>query len=255
MIDLDDILAIEGLKASVDGEEILHGVDLRVGEGETHLLFGPNGSGKTTLLMTIMGFPKYRITEGRIIFKGRDVAGMPVNERAKLGLGVSFQRPPTIRGVTTRRLVEICSSGKANVEALAGEMNLKSHLDRDINLGFSGGEIKRAELLQLLAQGPDLVLLDEPESGVDLENMTLIGEATNRLLGKDRPYRQRKEEDGRSALIISHTGHILEYITADVGHVMCGGVVGCSGNPSELLSEIRKMGYEECIRCQIRAGS
>lgn len=240
---------------NVEDEEILHGVDLRVKEGQTHLLFGPNGSGKTTLLMAIMGFPKYRVTEGRILLKGRDITKLPVDERAKLGVGISFQRPPSIRGVTTRRLVEICSSGKADVDALAGEMNLESHLDRDINLGFSGGEIKRAELLQLLAQQPDLVLLDEPESGVDLENMSLIGEATRRLLGKDRPYRERKGEDGRSALIITHTGHILEYITADVGHVMCGGVVGCSGNPRELLSEIRRMGYEECIRCQIKLKS
>jgi len=250
---MNPVLKVQNLKVAIEDEEILHGVDLEIGRGETHLLFGPNGSGKTTLMMTLMGFPKYVITGGQILFKGEDITGMPVNERVKLGLGISFQRPPTIRGVTTRRLVEICSKEDIDVERLADEMDLVSHLDRDINLGFSGGEIKRAELLQLLAQGPDLVLLDEPESGVDLENMSLIGNSIKKLLKKDRPYRERKDDDGRSSLIISHTGHILDYITADVGHVMCGGVMGCSGNPRELLSEIRRMGYEECIRCQIQS--
>jgi Fe-S cluster assembly ATP-binding protein len=248
---MNEILRIEDLRVSVEDDEILHGVNLIVKEGETHLLFGPNGSGKTTLLSTIMGFSKYRITEGEILFKGQDISEIPICERAKMGLGMSFQRPPTIRGVSTRRLAEICSSGKTDIDELAAEMNLVPHLDRDINLGFSGGEIKRAELYQLLAQQPDLVLLDEPESGVDLENMSLIGESTRRLLGKDRPYRERKDEFNRSALIITHTGHILDYIAADVGHVMCSGVMGCSGNPWDILSEIRRMGYEECIRCQI----
>ncbi len=252
---MTDILRIEDLRVEVAGEEILHGIDIGVGKGETHLLFGPNGSGKTTLLMSIMGFPEFKVTSGCIEFDGKDITELPINERAKMGLGVSFQRPPTIRGVRTGKLVSICGQNEVDVEALAEDLNLTQHLDRDINDGFSGGEIKRAELLQLLAQGPDLALLDEPESGVDLENMALIGGAINRLLGKDRPYRERKEQDGRSALIITHTGHILEYVTADVGHVLCGGVVGCSGNPEDLLSEIRRMGYEECVRCQIDAMS
>jgi len=247
------MLKIENLKVAVGGNEILHGVNLRIGEGETHLLLGPNGSGKTTLLMSIMGFPRYAVTGGRVLFKGRDVTDLPINERAALGMGMSFQRPPTIRGVKTRMIAEIAGKGKAKVDELASLLNLEQHLDRDINYGFSGGEIKRAELLQLLAQQPDLVLLDEPESGVDIENMALIGQATNRLLGKNKPYRERRAENGRSALIISHTGFILDYVSADVGHVMCGGIVGCSGNPGELLSEIRRMGYEECIRCQIEA--
>ncbi len=250
---MSDILKIENLKVAVGENEILHGVNLRIGEGETHLLLGPNGSGKTTLLMSLMGFPRYVVTAGRIFFKGKDVTSLPINERAALGMGMSFQRPPTIRGVKTRQIAEIAGKGKAKVDELASLLHLEQHLDRDINYGFSGGEIKRAELLQLLAQGPDLVLLDEPESGVDIENMALIGEATNRLLGKNKPYRERRSENGRSALIISHTGFILDYVSADVGHVMCGGIVGCSGNPGELLSEIRRMGYEECIRCQIEA--
>lgn len=249
---MSDIISIKDLKVEVDEKEILHGVNIRVGEGKTHLLLGPNGSGKTTLLLSIMGFPRYSVTEGSIIFKGKDITDLPINERARLGIGISFQRPPTIRGVRTKRLLEICADGKIDVEELASLLNMEQHMDRDINYGFSGGEIKRAELLQLLAQQPELVLLDEPDSGVDLENMGIVGKAINQLLGKDRTFRQRKEEDGRSALIISHTGHILDYVTADVGHVLCGGLVGCSGNPIDLLSEIRRMGYEECIRCQMR---
>ncbi len=250
-----EILRVENLKVEVEGEEILHGVDIGIGKGETHLLFGPNGSGKTTLLMAIMGFPAFKITQGKVYLNGEDVTGLPINERAERGIGMSFQRPPTIRGVRTRRLVEICSRGNEDVEQLAVDLNLEKHLDRDINDGFSGGEIKRAELFQLLAQNPEMVLLDEPESGVDLENMALIGEGINRLLGKDMPYRERKDKNGHSALIITHTGHILQYVTADVGHVLCCGVVGCSGNPQELLAEIRRMGYEECIKCQVKAMS
>jgi len=248
---LSVILNIEGLKVSVDDKEILHGIDLQIRRGETHLLLGPNGSGKTSLLLAIMGFPQYRITSGKIEFKGQDITSMPIDERARLGIGISFQRPPTIRGLRTRALVELCGRGEVDVDSLASLLNLESHLDRDINHGFSGGEIKRAELLQLLAQKPDLVLLDEPESGVDLDNMSLIGEAINLLLGKNKPYRERRTEDGRSGLIISHTGHILEYVNADVGHVLYEGTIRCTGNPGDLLAEIRRMGYRECAQCHV----
>jgi len=248
---LSVILNIEGLKVSVDDKEILHGIDLQIRRGETHLLLGPNGSGKTSLLLAIMGFPQYRITSGKIEFKGQDITSMPIDERARLGIGISFQRPPTIRGLRTRALVELCGRGEVDVDSLASLLNLESHLDRDINHGFSGGEIKRAELLQLLAQKPDLVMLDEPESGVDLDNMSLIGEAINLLLGKNKPYRERRTEDGRSGLIISHTGHILEYVNADVGHVLYEGTIRCTGNPGDLLAEIRRMGYRECALCHL----
>jgi len=148
------MLRIEDLKVEVGKNEILHGVNLEIPAGETHALFGPNGSGKTSLVLTIMGLPEYEVTKGRIIFKGEDITKLPTNERAKLGIGMSFQRPPTIRGVNTRQMVEICSAGKADVEKLASYMDLKRLLDRDVNLSFSGGEIKRTELLQLLAQDP-----------------------------------------------------------------------------------------------------
>ena len=246
------MLTVNGLSVSIEDKEILHRVDLEIKEDEVHALFGPNGSGKTSLLMAIMGIPPYRVTEGKILFKDEDITELPVNERARRGIGLSFQRPPTIRGLRTRKMVEICSKGKADVEALASYLELEEFLDRDVNYGFSGGEIKRVELLQLLAQDPNLVLIDEPESGVDLESIALIGEAINRLLKRDIRLRERREMPPKTGLIITHTGHILDYVEVDRAHVMCHGHIGCSGHPRELLEEIRKMGYEECIRCHLQ---
>jgi Fe-S cluster assembly ATP-binding protein len=177
-MDSDNLLEIKDLRVNVEGREILHGVNLAVKPGETQVIFGPNGGGKTTLLMTIMGFPRYKVTGGKIYFKGQDITNMPVDERARLGIGMSFQRPPVVRGVKTHDMVVAClkdgrsdQEKEAEVKDLAERAHLSSFLDRDINYGFSGGEIKRSEMLQLLAQNPDLVLLDEPESGVDLENI------------------------------------------------------------------------------------
>ena len=154
------MLVIEELGVEIGGKEILQNVNLHVPRGETHILFGPNGSGKTSLMMTIMGFSGYKVTRGRILFKGEDVTHMPVHERAILGIGVLFQRPPTINGLSTRRMVEICGRGrKMDVDAMSEHLNFKDFLDRDVNSNLSGGEIKRSELLQLAAQAPDLLLL------------------------------------------------------------------------------------------------
>ncbi len=188
------MLKIEDLSVEVEEKEILHHVDLEINQGETHVLFGPNGSGKTTLLMATMGFPDYQITRGKILFKGKDITNMPLNERAAMGLGLSFQRPPTIRGVKMRQILEICGKGDKDVESMAQSLDFDEFLDRDLNDGFSGGEIKRSELLQLMAQNPDFLLLDEPESGVDLENISLIGKVLEKLLergiepGKEKSY-------------------------------------------------------------------
>ena len=227
-------------------------MDLEIEKGEVNAIFGPNGSGKTSLLMAIMGVPPYQVTKGRVLFKGENITNLPVNERARRGIGLLFQRPPTIRGLKTRKLVEICSRGQANAEELASYLELEKFLDRDVNYGFSGGEIKRAELLQLLAQDPELALIDEPESGVDLESIALIGEAINRLLKKDIHLRERRKMSQKAGLIITHTGHILDYVRVDKAYVMCNGHIGCSGHPQELLEQIRKMGYEECIKCHLQ---
>lgn len=249
------MLQVEDLQVKLGDKEILRHIDLEIQAGETHILFGPNGSGKTSLLMTLMGYPQYRVTGGRILFKGEDITHMPINERARLGIGVSYQRPPTINGVKTRQMVEICADGPVDVDGLAEKVNFSDFLERDINAGFSGGEIKRSELLQLMSQKADLLLFDEPESGVDLENISLIGNTISQLLQRDfkiipdKSQKERQQERTRMGLIITHTGFILDYITADKGQVLYNGVLTCTSNPREIFRCISRVGYEECVRC------
>lgn len=252
------MLSIEELRVEVGGKTILKNVNMEIPDGETHILFGPNGSGKTSLMMTLMGFSGYKVIHGKITFKGEDITRMPIHERARLGIGVSFQRPPTINGLKTRSIVEICKRNPSmDVEELAGQLNFTDFLDRDVNHNFSGGEIKRSELLQLLAQQPDLILLDEPESGVDLESIVLIGDTINSLMCRGikhpehRPHKEIVDDCSKSALIITHTGYILDYITADKGQVLYNGVLCCSRNAREILKWIREYGYKECVRCAI----
>ena len=245
------MLQIKDLSVAVEGKQILHDVNLSIGDGETHALFGPNGGGKTTLLMAIMGFPRYRVTKGQIIFKGQDITKLSLDERARMGIGMSFQRPPVVRGVKTRDVVTACLGSRGDGEIvgkMAQRLNMVELMDRDINYGFSGGEIKRSELLQLIAQSPDLVLLDEPESGVDLVNMALIGQMINELLQKgigQHPQRPRT----RSGLIITHTGHILDYVHASKGYVLLNGTIPCERDALEVLDSIKQNGYEGCVKC------
>lgn len=239
------MLKIKNLSVKVDEKEVLRNINLEIEKGETHALFGPNGSGKTTLLMTIMGFPQYKVMNGKIYFMGEDITGIPIYERAKKGIGMMFQRPPTISGLKTIDMVRICKGNNdVAIDALAAELNMNKFLERDINDGFSGGEIKRSELLQLLTQGPELSLIDEPESGVDLENISVIGRGINKLLQKDLHKHRAK-----SGLIITHTGHILDYVDADIGHLLINGVLKCTANPRDMLREIKKNGYEQCMEC------
>jgi Fe-S cluster assembly ATP-binding protein len=170
---------------------------------------------------------------------------------------MSYQRPPTIHGLKTRQMVQICAREEIDVESLARKVDFEDFLDRDVNAGFSGGEIKRSELLQLSAQSPDLMLFDEPESGVDLENIALVGNTIARLLQKNgskgdvKSRLQAKRERTKMGLIITHTGHILDYVAADKGQVLYNGVLSCSTNPREILRCIAEIGYEECVRCTI----
>ena len=242
------MLEIKDLAVSVENKQILHDINLTIKTGETHVLFGPNGAGKSTLLSAIMGFPKYNITHGRISFNGQDITKASLDERARLGIGISIQRPPVIRGV--KMLDMVAATLKANhnletIENIAEKANLTEFLERDINYGFSGGELKRSELMQLLAQKPNLVLLDEPESGVDLVNISLIGKLINELLDKECSIRERQN----MGLIITHTGYILDYVNARTGYVMMDGCIGCEGDPHEMLANIKEAGYKTCLTC------
>lgn len=250
---MNNMLTIKKLCVRVEGEEILHHLDLTIPRGEVHALLGPNGSGKTTLMMAIIGYPGYEITTGQILFNGEDITSLDITERARLGIGVSQQRPPTIAGVKLRQVLDFVVAQAPQRAQEIGELvrafQMESFLERDVNAGFSGGEIKRSELFQLLVTHPRFVMMDEPDSGVDLEAMSIIGDMTNELLARNHATRPKER---RAGLIITHTGNILDYVHADKAHIMIEGCIGCSGNPHILLDQIRECGYEECVRCELR---
>jgi Fe-S cluster assembly ATP-binding protein len=241
------LLAIEGLRVRIGGREVLRGIDLTIADGETHVLLGPNGSGKTTLLNTILGMPGYEVVGGSIAFRGADLLPLSIDGRARLGIGIAFQRPPAVRGVRLRQVMSMAAGGELDegrLSSISEELELGEMLDRDVNMGFSGGEAKRSELGQLMAQQPDLALFDEPESGVDLDNIAVVGGAMQGLLkGAIASSPQR------AGLIITHTGNILRYVNADIGHVLYEGRIACSGNPLDLIGDITREGYERCVEC------
>lgn len=258
------MLRIENLSIAINDKEILHDINLHIPKGEVHVLYGPNGTGKSSLMGTIMGFDRYQVTKGKIYFKDQDITEMPLYERAKLGIGLMIQRPPTIRGLSLRQMVQICGATPEEAQTMAEWMGLVEHLDRSVNDGFSGGEIKRAELLQLMAQKPDLLLLDEPESGVDVENIALVGRAASYILGSGKSCNCQKgccphsgesfptkenplEQSERSGLIITHLGHILKYVPASRAHILFNGTMSCSGDPGAMFACISQKGYEHCI--------
>ena len=189
------------------------------------------------LLAAVMGLPPYRVVDGEIRFRGKRINDLAVDARARLGVGMAFQRPPSLDGVTVRDFRDSLNAN-SNYQQEAALLDLDGFTSRHINVGFSGGEIKRWEVLKLLLQSPQLMLFDEPESGVDLEHIAAVGEAINRMV-------QAPTDAGepRSALIITHTGFILDYVNADAGHVMIDGQIVGSGDPRELFSQIQRAGY------------
>lgn len=249
------MLEIQNLHVDAGGKEILKGINLTVAEGETCILFGPNGSGKSTLLAAIMGYGYCKITQGKILFKGQDITNMTVDKRAKLGIGMMMQRPPNVVGVKLGDLVKATSQNDPTVLNQANEFRMDNFLQRDVNVGFSGGEIKRSELLQLTAQKPDFVLLDEPESGVDLESIDLIGKKVHNLLYTSKCSGKtctvKKHESKVSSLVITHTGQILDYIGADKAYIIREGLIRCTGRPADILKDIRERGYGECVSCRM----
>lgn len=244
-----NILEIHDLSVQVKGIPILNHLNLVIPDGEVHTLFGQNGSGKTTLMMTIMGFSGYEVTGGQILFKGQDVTGLNVSERARLGMAIAQQRPPTVLGVRLRDILGYILRDAGHTEQrmleLAKTAKMEEFLNRSIHDGLSGGEIKRAELLQLIAMRPDFAMMDEPDSGVDIEALNVIGNLMNTLFSPDTLHPAQR----KAGLIITHNGNILKQMHIDKGHVMFNGSIGCSGNPQIILDKISRYGYEECAQC------
>jgi Fe-S cluster assembly ATP-binding protein len=243
-----DMLEVKDLSVKIEGKLILKDMSFSLKEGVSHILFGPNGSGKTTLISTLMGLPGYEVVSGKILFRDIDITNKGVDERAKLGMIVSFQNPPEITGVKLGDLLKLCL-GKGETDEFSDEemrqieaFRLTDFLNRDTNVGFSGGERKRSEILQLIFLKPKLLLLDEPDSGVDVESLRMIASEIQRYI----------EESGSSALIITHKGDILEYIKAAYGCILLEGQFHCFTNPMSIYKDIKQVGYEECVACRRR---
>mgnify|MGYP002538905660 CR=1 FL=1 len=240
----EQLLKVENLHVSVGDKEILHGVDLTVGRDEIHVLMGPNGTGKSTLGYAVTGNPAYSVTEGRILFEGEDITDMPVNERAKRGIFLSFQNPLEVPGVTLSAFIRSALEQKSGSrlrlwdfkKKLAETMKLlqmdASYAERDLNVGFSGGEKKKAEILQMLMLEPKLAILDETDSGLDVDAVRTVSEGV-------RLYRERVHG---SLLIITHSTRILEALHVDAAHVMENGVIVKNGG-AELVEAINESGF------------
>jgi len=240
-----NLLEIKDLWVKAENKTILKGVNLSITEGESHVIFGPNGSGKSTLLGCIIGLPHLKVMKGEILFKGKSLSDIPIYERIKKGMGIAFQHPPVIRGVKLEKLLEVINTTGEKIQDIAKKLDLEENLKRDINRAFSGGETKSSEIMQLFLQKPDLVLLDEPDSGVDVDNVKIISSYIRKLLQKDLPILKRE----RSALIITHSGAILNYINIDSGHVMIEGTLTPRVNPYDIFDKIKKCGYRDCYKC------
>ena len=237
------MLKVENLHVSVENKEILRGVDLSIGEGEFHVVMGPNGSGKSTLSLTIAGHPKYRVTEGRILFEGEEIHGLGPDERARRGILLAFQVPPEVEGVKIidflqQVLVELREMDPVKAYDLivekAKELWFREEdLHRYVNVGFSGGERKRLELLQAVLIEPKLLILDEPDSGVDVDSLSIISRKIEEL-----------HKRGTAILLITHYGRILEHLDRDAltVHVMKDGRIVKTGS-GELVDRIDREGF------------
>jgi Fe-S cluster assembly ATP-binding protein len=237
-------LVIDDLHVKVEDKEILHGVDLVVEQGKVHALMGPNGSGKSTLAYALAGHPRYRVTGGRVTYRGEDVLALPPDERARLGIFLAMQYPVEVPGVSVtnflRTALNAVRDEEVPVREFARELREQMKLldmdpkfaERSLNEGFSGGEKKRHEILQMALLRPALAILDETDSGLDIDALKVVSEGVNRMRGPDL-----------GVLLITHYTRILRYITPDVVHVMLDGLLAKSGG-RELADELEEHGYE-----------
>lgn len=227
------LLKLEDVHVYVEQKEVIKGVNLKVERGEVHVLLGPNGSGKSTLLRAIMGLPGYGVTRGKILFEGRDLDPLKPYERARLGIALMHQNPKPISVKLQQVIKELCKRYGAPQD-LVQRLGVNGLMDRELFKGFSGGEIKRVELALTILQKPKLAMLDEPDSGVDLGNLKLVGEAINSLA-----------IEGTSILLVTHTGVIADYLNkVDFTHVIVDGRIVASGELWEMLDLIREKGYQ-----------
>jgi len=252
-------LVIRNLHASIDGAEILKGVDLELSKGEVHAIMGPNGSGKSTLAHVLMGHPSYEVTEGEVVFKDEQVLDLDADQRSRLGLFLAFQYPSAIPGVTVANFLRLAVNAhrhsedgeenpiripefrkllQENMESLKIDRSMTS---RYLNDGFSGGEKKRMEMLQMAVLKPEIAILDETDSGLDIDSLREVATGVAQLAGPDL-----------GVLIITHYQRILNYITPDRVHVMMEGRIVKTGGP-ELAHELEQKGYEG-IRAELGIG-
>lgn len=243
------LLSIEGLTVSVDEKTILHNVNLNVAAGETHVLMGPNGAGKSTLGHLVMGDPVYTVQDGRIVFDGQDITELTTDKRSRAGLFLSFQAPVEIPGVPLSSFLRASIAGRPGLEMkgkefrrrvkeLAAELNMDTaYLNRELGVGFSGGEKKKVEMLQLLLLQPKLAILDETDSGLDVDALGIVS----------RGIQAYREQVGGALIVITHNTRILERLDVDRTHVMVKGRMVAEG-PAELIADIDARGFERFER-------
>src|SRR3990167_6976771 len=238
------LLVVDNLRVAVEGKEILTGLTLAVNAGEVHALMGPNGSGKSTLSACLLGHPKYEVTGGQVLLKGKDIKALAPNERAAAGMFLAFQYPTAIPGVTIANFLRATLRGVRGQDVPVKEFRqiVKTQLkalgipdafmNRYVNDGFSGGEKKRLEILQMAVLAPSLAILDETDSGLNIDALKTVAAGINSQRGPER-----------GILLITHYQRILNYVTPDVVHVMINGRIARSGGP-ELAQELEAKGYE-----------
>lgn len=244
------MLEVKDLHVNVEGKELLKGISFSMDYGEIVAIMGHNASGKTTLALTLAGFPQYMVSRGRILLDGEEITGKSIDERARMGLALAFQSPPAIRGIKLGHMIALSagmnpwqpkpSDDPELPKRILRKVNLEpeKYLDRELNVGFSGGERKRSELAQIFAMRPKLMILDEPDSGVDIDSLKILGTSLKEHFNSARC----------GVMIITHHRHILQYLKPDRVHILSEGRIAITGSYDELMPKIEEYGYEKLIK-------